>query len=133
MSTKFDVISDISYNWFGRLYLQEGLFFLPRVVGLCPMIDTEKLQRLAGKRQIFTFYQLAKAFEKGGHRCSDSQAQRLWEGTTDPRLSTVDRLCEVLNCEPLQITKRPASNGQTHVPRTAKRSQKKRVGRGARK
>ena len=94
------------------------------------MIDTEKLQRLAGKQAIFTFYQLAKAFELGGYRCSDSQAQRLWEGTTDPRMSTVDRLCDVLNCEPFQISKRPPRNGKTYISPAAKRSQKKRVGRG---
>jgi hypothetical protein len=97
------------------------------------MIDTEKLQRVAGKQNVFTFYQLAKAFERGGYKCSDSQAQRLWEGTTDPRLSTLDRLCAVLKCEPFQITKMPPANAKAHVSPTAKRSQKKRAGRGTRK
>lgn len=73
------------------------------------MIDTVKLQRLARRNGIETFYQLGKAMQAKGYSCSDSQAQRFWDGTTDPKLSSLDRLCEVLSCGIQEITKRPPS------------------------
>jgi Cro/C1-type helix-turn-helix DNA-binding protein len=68
------------------------------VVVSAAMIDTVRLRRVAKRRGIGTFYQLARAFEARGYSCSDSQAQRFWDGSTDPKLSSVVRLCEVLGC-----------------------------------
>ena len=75
------------------------------MVVFAAMIDTVKLQRVARRNGIGTFYQLARAFEARGYSCSDSQAQRFWDGSTDPKLSSVVRLCEVLECALQDIMK----------------------------
>ena len=76
------------------------------------MIDTEKLRRVANRLGIATAYQLAKAFREKGYSCPDASAQRLWEASNDPKLSTVDRLCDVLGCEISEITSLPSTNGR---------------------
>jgi DNA-binding Xre family transcriptional regulator len=61
---------------------------------------------------------------------SPAVAADLWRGKKLPRLETLDNLCEVLGCELTDLIQR---NGKAHVSSTAKRSQKKRAGRGTRK
>ena len=61
---------------------------------------------------------------------SPAVAADLWRGEKLPRLETLDNLCEVLECELSELIQR---NGKAHVSPAAKRSQKKRAGRGTRK
>ena len=71
------------------------------------MLDTKKVRRLAVAQNMESAYQLWKAIEEEGYQTSESQVRRLWTGTPDPKLSTVDMLCDVLRCELPAITTRP--------------------------
>lgn len=62
------------------------------------MLDAEKVRRMSRRAGFQTFYQLAQGFEAKGYSCSESQAKRFWNGDTDPKLSSLERLCEVLRC-----------------------------------
>jgi len=79
---------------------------VPSAVLCAAMLDTGELQRRAKKQGFTTPYQLAAALIEAGHNTSRSQVTRLWNGTSDPKLSTVDRLCEILDCEVADILKR---------------------------
>ena len=82
------------------------------------MIDTDKLRDVANSRGVENYYQLAKLLN-----VPDTSARRLWEATTDPKLSTVDRLCEVLGCQISEITSPPEKRA---APKTRSRRKAKR-------
>lgn len=67
------------------------------------MIDPDKLRRVAKRKGIESAYQLWQALAEVGHETSESQAGRLWNGRSDPRQSTMDILCEALDCEQGEI------------------------------
>ena len=73
------------------------------------MLDAAKVQRRARRAGFLNFYQLAQGFRARGFKCSESQAKRFWTGNTDPKLSSMERLCEVLGCEITSLIQR---NGQ---------------------
>lgn len=105
---------------------------VPRMVLSADMIDTDKLRREARREGIESGYQLAKRFRETGYEYSNSQALRLWNGTHDPRLSTLERLCEILKCDLSDITV-SVKTKNAHKPTATKRgSGNKRNGRKAR-
>jgi len=70
------------------------------------MLDAAKVQRQARRVGLLNFYQLARGFKAKGFRCSESQAKRFWTGGTDPKLSSLERLCEVLDCKLTDLVQR---------------------------
>lgn len=74
------------------------------------MLDSTKVQRHAKRAGLLNFYQLAQEFRVHGFKCSESQAKRFWTGDTDPKLSSLERLCEVLDCKLTDLIQR---NGHT--------------------
>jgi DNA-binding Xre family transcriptional regulator len=86
---------------------------------------TVTIQEAAMRRGIKNAYQLQLLA-----KISPAVAADLWRGEKLPRLETLDNLCAVLECELSDLIQR---NGKAHASPTAKRSQKKRAGRGTRK
>lgn len=69
------------------------------------MLDHQKLQQAAKRRGVLSAHHLKRKLVDAGYETSDSQVSRLWNGiANDPKLSTVDRLCEVLRCKVSDIT-----------------------------
>jgi DNA-binding Xre family transcriptional regulator len=71
------------------------------------------IRRAAKRAGIKTAYQLQKRAA-----ISPAVAADLWRGNTLPRLDTLDKLCDVLDCELSDLVQR---NGHTK-PRSPKRS-----------
>jgi DNA-binding Xre family transcriptional regulator len=86
---------------------------------------TVTIQEAAMRRGVKNAYQLQLLA-----KLSPAVAADLWRGKKLPRLETLDKICGVLRCEISDLIQR---NGKAHVSPAAKRSQKKRVGRGTRK
>ena len=86
---------------------------------------TVTIQEAAMRRGIKNAYQLQLLA-----KLSPAVAADLWRGEKLPRLETLDKICGVLQCEISELIQR---NGKAHASPTAKRSQKKRAGRGTKK
>ena len=86
------------------------------------MIDPVKVRRFARREGFINFYQLALGFRKKGYKCSESQAKRFWNGDTDPKLSSLERLCKVLRCRTDDLI---TANGHTNSLPPKRTSSKK--------
>lgn len=60
------------------------------------------VKKAALKRGVKTYYQLARLLGDD----QDMRAKRLWDGQSIPTLSTLDKVCDALDCNLLDVISR---------------------------